>query len=217
MPAQAAALCGAMGFLKARAERQMADQVFNLKFTSKQLSKASKKSEKEEKAEKLRVKAAIEKGNIDIAKVYAQNAIRKKNEALNYLRLASRLDAVSSRLDTQVKMNQVNASMVGIVKSLDVALAGNNLEKMAETMDKFETQFETLDVQTGVVENAMNNQAALSTPEEDVNELMQQVADEHGLEVSLGLPGAANAPIRAPAQGQANDDLSSRIAELRRG
>lgn len=28
----------------------------------------------------------------------------------------------------------------------------------------------------GVVENAMNNQAALSTPEEDVNELMQQVA-----------------------------------------
>ena len=39
--------------------------------------------------------------------VYAQNAIRKKSEALNYLRLASRLDAVSSRLDTQVKMSQV--------------------------------------------------------------------------------------------------------------
>lgn len=38
--------------------------------------------------------------------------------------------------------------MVGIVKSLDVALAGNNLEKMAATMDKFESQFETLDVQT---------------------------------------------------------------------
>ena len=32
-----------------------------------------------------------------------QNAIRKKNEALNYLRLASRLDAVVSRLDTQVR------------------------------------------------------------------------------------------------------------------
>lgn len=31
-----------------------------------------------------------------------QNAIRKKNEALNYLRLGSRLDAVVSRLDTQV-------------------------------------------------------------------------------------------------------------------
>jgi hypothetical protein len=38
-----------MGFMKARAERQMMDQVFNLKFTSKQLNKASKKAEKDEK------------------------------------------------------------------------------------------------------------------------------------------------------------------------
>ena len=37
-------------------------------------------------------------------RIYAQNAIRKKTEALNYLKLASRLDAVVSRLDTQAKM-----------------------------------------------------------------------------------------------------------------
>ena len=36
--------------------------------------------------------------------IYAQNAIRKKNEALNYMRLGSRLDAVVSRLDSQAKM-----------------------------------------------------------------------------------------------------------------
>lgn len=42
--------------------------------------------------------------NHEGAKIYAQNAIRKKAEALNYLRLASRLDAVVSRLDTQAKM-----------------------------------------------------------------------------------------------------------------
>ena len=48
-------------------------------------------------------------GNADGAKIYAQNAIRKKNEALNYLRLGSRLDAVVSRLDQQAKM-QVGAA-----------------------------------------------------------------------------------------------------------
>lgn len=67
----------------------------------------------------LQVKKAIEKGNIDGAKIYAQNAIRKKTEALNYLRLASRLDAVVSRLDTQAKMNMINSSMSQIVRSLD--------------------------------------------------------------------------------------------------
>lgn len=67
----------------------------------------------------FQVKKAIEKGNIDGAKIYAQNAIRKKTEALNYLRLASRLDAVVSRLDTQAKMNMINSSMSQIVRSLD--------------------------------------------------------------------------------------------------
>jgi hypothetical protein len=48
------------------------EQIFNLKFTSKQLVRGSKRAEKDEKAEKLKVKKAIEKGNIDGAKIYAQ-------------------------------------------------------------------------------------------------------------------------------------------------
>lgn len=117
---------------------KLLDQIFNLKFTSKQLSKQAVKCAKEEKSERNKVKKAIEKGNMDGARIYAQNAIRKKNEELNYLRLASRLDAVVSRLDTQAKMMSVNKNMAGIVKALDKALAANNLEKVALTMDQFE-------------------------------------------------------------------------------
>ena len=195
---------------------KLLDQIFNLKFTSKQLVKQSQKSGKEEKSEKLKVKKAIEKGNIDGAKIYAQNAIRKKNEQLNYLRLASRLDAVVSRLDTQAKMQTINKSMAGIVKALDKSLAANNLEKVASTMDQFEHQFENLDIQSEFVENAMNAQASLSTPEEDVNLLMQQVAEEHNLESMLNLPQASG-PVAAPAAVAANadSDLSQRLAQLR--
>lgn len=203
---------------------KLMDQIFNLKFTSKQLVRTSRKCEKEKKAEKLKVKKAIEKGNMDGAKIYAQNAIRKKNEELNYLRLASRLDAVVSRLDTQAKMNVINKSMAGIVKALDQALASNNLDRVASTMDQFERQFENLDVQSEFVQNAMNAQAAMSTPEDDVNNLLQQVADEHGLEVNLGLPNAATASaVAAPvatqqqpvAAGDLDNDLSARLAQLR--
>lgn len=197
---------------------KLLDQIFNLKFTSKQLAKQARKCEKDEKTEKMKVKKAIEKNNLDGARIYAQNAIRKKNEQLNYLRLSSRLDAVVARLDTQAKMQVVNKSMAGIVKSLDKALAANNLEKVAQTMDQFEKQFENLDVQTEFVENAMSNQMSLSTPEGEVNGLLQEVADEHGLEVQLGLPDAGTSipaqPERVQNQGEEND-LSKRLAELR--
>lgn len=162
------------------------------------------------------VKKAIEKGNIDIAKIYAQNAIRKKNEQLNYLRLASRLDAVVTRLDQQAKMQMITSNMAGIVKALDRALASNNLEKVAATMDQFEKQFENLDIQSEFVEGAMNNQAALSTPEEDVTTLLQQVADEHNLELAMDMPGAtAQHQVAAPAAADAENDLTKRLAELR--
>lgn len=49
----------------------------------------------------------------------AQNAIRKKNEQLNYMKLASRLDAVVSRLETQAKMQMVTKSMGQIVGMLE--------------------------------------------------------------------------------------------------
>lgn len=44
------------------ADNKLLDQIFNLKFTSKQLVRASKKCESEEKSEKLKIKKAIEKG-----------------------------------------------------------------------------------------------------------------------------------------------------------
>ena len=78
-------------------------------------------------------------------------------------------------LPPQAKMQSVSKSMVGIVSGLDRALASNNLEKMAMTMDQFERQLENLDLQSEFVEGAMSNQATLSTPEDEVNSLLQQV------------------------------------------
>ena len=84
-------------------------------------------------------------------------------------------------------------------------------------MDQFERQFENLDIQSEFVENAMNNQASLSTPEDEVNTLMMQVADEHGLDVQLNMPHASAAPVAASATAAptADADFSQRLAQLR--
>merc|ERR1712118_475944 len=179
-------------------------------FTSKQLNRASRKCEATEKAEKNKVKRAIEKGNIEGAKVYAQNAIRKKSEALNYLQLASRLDGVVSRLDTQAKMNTVNRCIAGVVKSLG-GPGGEQPGDGSRTMDQFERQFESLDVQSECVEQAMASQQALSTPAGEVNELMQQVADEHGLELGMDLPTAE----RIVPEKEEESSLNDRLAQLK--
>jgi hypothetical protein len=52
-----------------------------------------------------------ERGNIDGARTYAENAICKRNEQMNYLHLASHLNVVVARLDTQAKMATITKSM----------------------------------------------------------------------------------------------------------
>ena len=194
---------------------KLLDQIFQLKYTSKTLVRQSKKCQKEQAAEKLKVKKAIEKGNMDGARIYAQNAIRKKTEELNYLRLSSRLDAVVSRLDTQAKMTTISKSMAGIVKALDGALASSNLQKMSETMDQFEKQFVNMEVQSEFVQNAMQGSTALATPEDDVNQLMHEVADEHKLELSMDMPSASRQALPKEQEVDAEEDLTKRLAELK--
>jgi charged multivesicular body protein 1 len=172
--------------------------LFNLKFAVKELERNSKKCDKEEKAEKLKCKKAIQKGNIEGARIHAENAIRQKNQSLNYLRMSARVDAVASRVQTALTTRKVSLlilfiniciifvftkvtqSMAGVVKAMDSAMKSMNLEKISSLMDKFEHQFEDLDVQSSYMENAMSQTTTTTVPQNDVEGLMQQVADEAG-------------------------------------
>ena len=52
---------------------------------------------------------ALQQKNVECARVYAENAIRKKNEGLNWLRMASRVDAVASKVQTAITMKGVSS------------------------------------------------------------------------------------------------------------
>ncbi|KAI9344967.1 Snf7 family [Obelidium mucronatum] len=191
--------------------------LFTLKFTAKQLERNAKKAQKDEGVEKAKVKKAIQQNNMEGAKIYAANAIRKKNEAINFLRLASRVDAVASRVQTAVTMRAVTQSMAGVVKGMDKAMESMNLEQISMVMDRFEQQFEDLDVQTAYMDTAMGQTTAMTTPADQVDELLQKVADENGLELQMQMPGTAQSNLinNLPSTNKEQDELGERLAKLR--
>ena len=82
-----------------------------------------------------------------------------------------------------------------IIQGMGAAMKSMNLEKISTLMDKFEKEFEDLDVQTSVMEGAMSQSTATNVPQEGVEQLMKQAADEAGLELNMELPGAAEQTI----------------------
>lgn len=205
------------------ARQSLEENLIDLRLVSKQMVRSSKKCEKNEKAALDKLKKAIQQGNHEGAKIYGQDAIREKNQALNHLRMASRLDACCSRIETAVRMNQVSDGMKGVVKGMDKSLASMNIEQLSTVMDKFESQFEDLDVKTQYMEGAMNATTATSTPAEQVDELINQVADANNLELGeafsqagpVGKKTPASAVQQQEAQQQQPDDLEARLAKLR--
>ncbi|XP_054260520.1 uncharacterized protein LOC128985164 [Macrosteles quadrilineatus] len=188
--------------------------LFNLKFAVKELERNSKRCEKEEKAEKAKTKKAIQKGNMEVARIHAENAIRQKNQSVNYLRMSARVDAVASRVQTALTTRKVTQSMAGVVKAMDAAMKSMNLEKISGLMDKFENQFEDLDVQSSYMENTMSQTVTTSVPQNDVDSLMQEVADEAGLDLNLELPQAGSVGTSTQVS-QEQDELTQRLARLR--
>jgi len=82
-------------------------------------------------------------------------------------------------------------------------------------MDKFETQFEDLDVATGYYENATSSATATGTPQEDVDRLMNQVADEAGVELKQEMNAAGAAPTKIGQTEQKEEELGERLRKLR--
>ncbi|XP_044751155.1 charged multivesicular body protein 1b [Coccinella septempunctata] len=194
----------------------MEKHLFNLKFAVKELERSSKRCEKEEKQEKAKTKQAIQKGNMDVARIHAENAIRQKNQSLNYLKMSARVDAVASKVQSAVMTRKVTNSMAGVVKAMDAAMKSMNLEKISSVMDKFEQQFEDLGVQSDVLENTMSQTTTTLVPTNDVDALMQQVADEAGLELNMELPEGPQSSVASTTQvSQEQDELTQRLAKLR--
>uniref|UniRef100_A0A672JP36 Charged multivesicular body protein 1b n=1 Tax=Salarias fasciatus TaxID=181472 RepID=A0A672JP36_SALFA len=150
--------------------------LFNLRFAAKELARNSKKCDKEEKAEKAKVKKAIQKGNMEVARIHAENAIRQKNQSVNYLRMSARISAL---------------------------------------MDKFEHQFETLDVQTAQMEDTMSSTTTLTTPQNQVESLMHELADEAGLDLNMELPQGQTGSLASTMASTEQDELSQRLSKLR--
>ncbi|XP_061582048.1 charged multivesicular body protein 1b-like [Cololabis saira] len=189
--------------------------LFNLKFAAKELQHNCKKCDKDEKAEKAKVKQALQKGSLEAARIHAENAIRLKHQSLNFLKMSARVDAVASRVQTAVTMNQVLKSMTGVVKSMEATLKSMNLEKISGLMDKFESQFVTLDMQSAQTEGAMSSTTTLMTPQNEVEMLLQEMADEAGLDLNLELPPGQTSLLPSTTASAEQDELSQRLSRLR--
>lgn len=199
----------------------MQEMIFKMRFTSKSIGRQATKSEKQILVEERKAKDALAKNNMAGARIHAENAIRNRNESLGYLKLQSQLEAVAAKLHSQQIRAQVTENMTAVTHNLSQALNSMDVTQIGYTMEKFIQQSEDLDLQTKYMDSAIGESTSSSTPQGQVDGLLQRIADENNLEFSdkidgytvpVGQPSRLNAPQNANS-----NDLENRLAALTGG
>ncbi|VDM63375.1 unnamed protein product [Angiostrongylus costaricensis] len=103
---------------------------------------------------------------------------------------AKQLEKSAQRCEKQEKVEKdkltaaikkrVTSSMSGVVKAMESAMKTMNLEKVQQLMDRFERDFENLDVHTATMERTMDGTTVLNAPKSQVDALIAEAADKAG-------------------------------------
>ena len=79
-----------------------------LKMTARSMERQSQKMEQQEKAELKKIVDALNKGNMDNAKIFAETVIRNRKEALNLKRFGVKMGALAAKLESAHRTQNVS-------------------------------------------------------------------------------------------------------------
>ena len=187
---------------------KMFDTMFEFKMMAKQMQKESKKSEAQSKALIGKVKKCIEKGDYEQAKLAAADAIRQKNMVRRYRVLSSKVQTVAQRLQTAYQNQKLSEQMQNLTQQL--LGAGNMMDivKMTETMSNFEKLFDNLDINSNMMDQVFDNVNAGTVNENEVNQLIGQIAQQNGMKLSDEFEGVQLGEV-GEAEKQTNQEIGN--------
>ena len=111
------------------------------------------------------------------AKVFAENVIRNRKEAINLRRFGVKMGALSDKLASAHRTQEVSSQIKGCVPVLQRAMKQMDSLGVAGSIGSFEQVFEDMDVKTGDMNAALDNIYSTSIDNGEVMDLLNQMRD----------------------------------------
>lgn len=166
---------------------------------SKQLERAAMHAKQSYLQYEAKAKDAMAKGNMDLARVHGESAIRAKNEAMQYLRLQAQVESAQSKVRGAQTQQQVAGQMAEVTSAIETAVPAGAMAETANVLEKYAGRVEELDVIEGTMNNAFAEADASSAPAAEVDDLVRRIAAENAIDTAGMLP---DVPVAIPGAAQ---------------
>ena len=193
---------------------RLLDKIADMRYAAKQCERLATKTEQAVQAREQKVKQHIASGRQEVARVHASTMISQQQASIAYHKLSARLDAVATRLELLVRANAIISGIASLLPLLDSALDSMDIEQVDEVLNQFEACMIELEQRSSAIDSRMGKTTASSAPTEQVNNLMELIADRHGLDLKKQM---SPVPLATPVTTTTNDvsDLLARYHQLK--
>eukprot|EP00375_Theileria_parva_P003241 XP_765922.1 hypothetical protein [Theileria parva strain Muguga] len=131
----------------------------------------------------MKVKSAIESENPETARIHAANSIFKRNEAMRFLELKSRLDILTAQVDSAIRTQRLTEELKKVLPQLNRFLRYKKLDSV-DVITDFKKIFENMDVNESQMSENMSKDSPFKPPQREVDALISRVAQEYELDMT---------------------------------
>ena len=105
-----------------KSKPDLMDVSIELRLNAKQMEKQAQKLQAQEKKERAKILDAMNKNQMDEAKIYAETVIRTRKEAINVRRFGVKMSALSQKIESAARTQQMSQTMKTTVPLLQKAM-----------------------------------------------------------------------------------------------
>ncbi|KAF3930678.1 hypothetical protein ABW19_dt0207903 [Dactylella cylindrospora] len=197
-----------------------------LERAQRELDRERMKLETQEKKLIQDIKKSAKNGQIGAAKIQAKDLVRTRKYVQKFYEMRTQLQAVSLRIQTVRSNEQMMQSMKGATQLLGSMNRSMNLPALQRIAMEFERENDIMSQREDMMTDAIDEISGLDE-EEETDEVLNQVLDEIGVDLSNALGETPTGLGTAEAQKEGrvaqavggdadDDDLQARLDSLRR-
>ncbi len=164
------------------------EHLLNLKMVNRRLNKSMKKLDNTERQTERKIRQAIEKGDMQAARMYAQDTVRSRKWSRGYQSLISKIDGLLFKLERADAVQNIAGEMKGVAKTLINANHALNLPEIDHLVGDMQKALDGIEETSEIMEDSMDNLFESDTDETEIDNLLTEYGVEVGLTASAGLP-----------------------------
>ena len=171
-----------------RTSKSKRDNILNLKVVSRRLDRSRRKLENQERQTERKIRAALQKGDMQSARMYAKDTVRSRKWSLGYQSLVSKIDGLIFKLERVDAVQSIANEMKGVAQSLVEANHALNLPEIDAVVGDMNQALEGIDEKADIMEDSVDQLFEMDTNEVEVDSLLQEYGADIGVSVSTELP-----------------------------